>query len=141
MNATRLKVTAKRLLSFLRRHDSTEGMLVAIFFLLFFASAMFLTWKISHDLDPDTGKNWWVVAFEFPKDASAVFFIENHSSSSSFSYTVSSNGKTIEDRAISVPLGETALIRPVETPDSKKILITVTRDGTDEKKNIYKNLP
>ncbi|MEK9151104.1 MAG: hypothetical protein AAB547_00555 [Patescibacteria group bacterium] len=116
----------------------TQKRLIFISSALFVAGSAFLFWQNERELDPDRGKNWWVVSFASPQDpADLSFTIENHSDQEEFRYEIIA-GKTVLTRDIfSVRRGETLTINP---PLSAKTAerTTVTTSAGKEKKEIYR---
>lgn len=115
----------------------TEKHLVLIFSLLFAASSAFLFWQNARELDPDSGKNWWVLSFADPQEADQFdFVIENHSDNTEFQYQIVANRQVLAEATLSIPRGETETVRPTVTRSASRTVIIVTT-GT-EKKEIYR---
>ena len=113
-----------------------ETALASAFLALFVVSAGFLSWKIDRDLDPDHGKEYWIIALEKRGGLSAGFFIENHSDESEFTYAVSGGGKNVSSGTVGIKRGEKRIV-DLSVPDiSGRITVTV-EDGQGKKKSIY----
>jgi len=127
----------RRAYAFLRKNAPTEAGLVSMFLILFAVSALFLDTKISRDLDPDTGKNWWTLSFETRDPDSLEFTIDNHSESTEFSYKVTRDKVVQGEGAASVEKGEQKVTTPSGNGDTtERTIITVeSKDGS--KKSIY----
>lgn len=113
-----------------------ETLLVSLFVVLFVVSTGFLSWKIARDLDPGYDKNYWIAAFEKRDGRSLEFFIENYSTATEFSYTVSGGRKTITTGAVPVPRGERRLVDFADPGVSGRITVTI-EDGQGGKKSLY----
>lgn len=116
----------------------TQKTFIFISIALFAASALFLFWQNERELDPDQGKNWWVLSFAVPQESSNfAFVVENHSEQTHFSYTITINQKTRAQAAFTVARGDTVTITPEEIGDIVgRVGITVT-DG-QRTKEIYR---
>ncbi len=113
-----------------------ETALASLFLALFVVSAAFLSWKIDRDLDPDYGKEYWVIAFEERGELSSGFFIENHSDEAEFTYTVSGGGETLASGTVPIARGEKRIIDLSASDIAGRVTITV-EDGQKKKKSIY----
>lgn len=110
-------------------------------FVLFALSAAYLFSVNERGLDPDTGKNWWSVAFAEPaKETSLVFIISNHTTTDEFRYVISADDKTLADGVIRTEPGTDMTHVPTINfmPQSGRITITVTHEGRQEM--IYRSL-
>ena len=112
--------------------------LILIFLLLFTTSVFFLFWQNARELDPDIGKNWWVVAFVSPQDpADLDFVIENHSEQTEFQYTITVDKADIFQDTVFVKRGAKTTIASQLTAQlgvRTSIIITAGK----EKKEIYR---
>lgn len=117
------------------RQVAPETALTSLFLVLFVVSSAFLSWKIDRDLDPDYGKEYWVIAFE-ERDALSGFFIENHSDEAKFTYAVSGGGKEIASGIVPVARGERRIV-DLSVPDMAGRVTVTVEDGQGKKKSIY----
>jgi hypothetical protein len=99
-----------------------------------FMSLSFVEWRA---MDPDTDKNWWVLAFADPHGSKTDFIIENHSDSTRFSYEILADSTKVQDSTVEISKGETKTISTNhEVTDQKITIIVQTSEG--DKKEIYK---
>ena len=113
--------------------EAAVAIVLAGFFIM---SAGFLFWKIDRDLSSDAGKDYWIVAFERRGDFSSGFFIENHSGTNEFSYTVSAGGTEIASGTVDVASGAKRTIA-LPASDAAGRISVVVRDVREEKRSIY----
>jgi hypothetical protein len=134
MNFSKLLHQAKAFLLYLSRKEMG---LVVLFVVLFAASALFLSFTVERNLDPDAGKNWWALAFDSPKSESLSFFIENHGSGTGFSYAVLQDKATLDTGTIDIAKGARKDIFVPAEAGTGRITVTVT-DASGKKKEIYR---
>lgn len=116
----------------------SQKTLIAIFFIFFAASALFLFWQNERELDPNRNKNWWTLAFAAPQESDNLsFIVENHSDQNNFRYKVIGNKETLADETFEVPRGETKTISPSLTTDPTIRTSIVVTNGK-EQKEIYR---
>lgn len=135
MNGNKYRVLIVRFLSW-AKHIAPETALASLFLALFVVSAAFLSWKIDRDLDPDHGKEYWVVAFEERGRLSSRFFIENHSDETEFTYSVSGSGSALASGTVRVARGEKRIV-DLSVPNIVGRIIVTVEDGERKKKSIY----
>ncbi|NTW13736.1 MAG: hypothetical protein HGA31_01765 [Candidatus Moranbacteria bacterium] len=106
--------------------------------LLFFAIASgVLFFRIDRGLDPNYGKNWWVLSFETRDPDSSRFTVENHSSATRFTYTFTHDKDILDTGDLTIPKGRHKTVTPTVPSLPGRTVITVTADdGT--KKEIYR---
>lgn len=112
--------------------------LIAIFILLFIGSALFLFWRNDTELDPNSGKSWWILSFAAPENlASLTFTIENYSDNTEFQYEVIANKQKIGNETFEVKRGEKKTLTPAVSahPETRTSIIVTTGK---EKKEIYR---
>lgn len=111
------------------------------FSLIFFAlSAVFLFWQNERELDPDQGKNWWILSFALPQDPSSLsFMVENHSDQTAFRYEIIVNKEIRLQDTFSVNRGETLTVTPpLSAKTGERTSITVSSDKDKDRKEIYR---
>lgn len=119
-------------------NNMQQKTLISISLLLFALGAVFLFWQNERELDPDQGKNWWVIAFALPKESSDLSFtIENHSDQVSFRYEIAADKTVLVQDTLSVNRGETLTITPPITAQADARTIITVSSGNDTKK-IYR---
>jgi hypothetical protein len=114
--------------------------ILLVIFLLF--SFFYLAYAEHKQADLNYQKDWWVLSFVNPKDASLNFVIENHSGKNNFHWEVLANEIKIKEDSVEASKGTTKNINlsDINTGDfgNKKISVKVSADS--EEKEIYKNL-
>lgn len=118
----------------------SQRSLILISALLFVASASFLFWQNERELDPDQGKDWWVIAFASPEDpVDLSFVLENHSDQVDFHYEIATNKTVLLEDTFSVRRGETLTIMPplAAQADTRTTVIVSASKG-ENKKEIYR---
>src|SRR3989344_879072 len=115
-----------------------ERTLIIAVSILFALSALFLFWQNERELDPDQGKNWWILSFAAPEQAGSLSFtVENHSDQEAFSYAIARDKDILLEDAFSVERGETITIdSPFAAATDVRTKITVSTGN--EKKDIYR---
>lgn len=116
----------------------SQKILIAIFFIFFAASAVFLFWQNERELDPNRNKNWWTLAFTAPQESNNLsFIVKNHSDQNNFRYKVIANKEILAEETLEIKRGETKTIVPsvVAIPNTRTSVIVT--DGK-EQKEIYK---
>jgi hypothetical protein len=120
------------------RNISEEVFAVAVVVALFVVASGWLFFQVNRELDPNDGKNWWTLAFESRDAGSLSFGIENHSDSTTFSYSVSHDKDVIDAGALTLEKGGRKTISPSENAAAGRTIITVTAsDGST--KEIYRD--
>lgn len=135
--ATALSGTRRTYASF-RKNALTETGLVSIFLILFAASTLFLDGKIGQDLDPDSGKDWWVLSFEDRNPGSLGFTIENHSGNTDFSYEVTRDKVVLDEGTVSVERGGRKTVVPSGNGDTAGRTTIVVESADGSKKSVYR---
>lgn len=119
-------------------NNMQQKTLISISLLLFALGAVFLFWQNERELDPDQGKNWWVIAFALPKESSDLSFtIENHSDQASFRYEIAADKAVLLQETLSVNRGETLTVTPPLTAQTDTRTTITVNSGNDTKK-IYR---
>jgi hypothetical protein len=109
--------------------------LIVLFFFAIASGVLFV--RIDRDLDPNLGKNWWTLSFETRDPSSSDFTIDNHSSITRFTYTVSHDDTELNTAPISLSKGQSETVRLAIPADPGRTTISVSADdGT--KKEIYR---
>ncbi|MEP7162635.1 MAG: hypothetical protein ABI747_02625 [Candidatus Moraniibacteriota bacterium] len=109
----------------------------AVFFLV---SAGFLFWKNNSELDPDAGKNWWVISFVHPEDPGDLSFsIENHSTKREFRYQVFTQDGTLTQGSVELETGSQESIMVIERASTATRTRVLVETGP-EKKEIYRSV-
>lgn len=134
----RFRSGARNTSSFLREKTFTEIGLVSIFLASFVTSGIFLDMKISRDLDPDIGKEWWTLSFEARNPSSLEFAIENHSENTDFSYKVTRDKIVQGGGTVSVERGGRKTVIPSGNGDTEGRTIITVESGDGSKKAIYR---
>lgn len=117
---------------------SEEAFAVAVVIALFVAASGWLFFQVNRELDPNDGKNWWTLAFESREAGSLSFAIENHSTSTTFSYGITHDKDVIDSGDLTLEKGGRKTISPPENAAAGRTIITVTAsDGS--KKEIYRD--
>ncbi|MGK2848850.1 MAG: hypothetical protein ACSLEX_02160 [Minisyncoccota bacterium] len=118
----------------LQTRTLTEYRLILIIIVFLISGSAFLFWQNSRELNPDTGKNWWIVAFVTPNDDTDIsFYIENHSPQKEFNYTILAHKKIVTQENISITPGATVIIHPASSiPQNADITIRVQSDQRTE---------
>lgn len=106
--------------------------------LLLIVSFLSLAYIEQYSMDPDRGKNWWVLAFSDPQSKSADFAIENHSDETHFSYQVLEGQARIKEDSLDIPKGQSRTVSIDRKSLDQKITVQVQASEKD-KKEIYKN--
>jgi hypothetical protein len=100
-----------------------------------------LAWTERQAMDPDRGKDWWIVAFADPHGRNLDFIIENHGDQSGFSYEILEDRDTVETGTVDIPKGHSVAVRVKEqktAPGKRTIAVWTSRQK--DRKEIYKNL-
>lgn len=116
-----------------------SGESLPVFFLLvcFSVATGVLFFRVDRGLNPDFRKNWWTLSFETRDSGSSQFIIENHSSATRFTYTISHDKDTISNGELTVAQGGHETVSPPVVLLSGRTIVTVTADdGT--RKEIYR---
>jgi hypothetical protein len=120
------------------RSLSEEAVTVAVVVALFVVASSWLFFQINRELDPNDGKNWWTLAFESRDAGSLSFAIENHSASTTFTYSVSHDKDIIDSGDMTLEKGGRKTISPPTNAAAGRTIVTVTAsDGS--KKEIYRD--
>ncbi len=116
----------------------SQRFLILTFITLFAASALFLFWQNERELDPEQGKNWWMLSFTVPGNQESLdFTVENHSDNTKFRYSIIADDETLAEATFEVPRGEKITITPsaLIQPDTRtRVIVT----AMDQKKEIYR---
>jgi hypothetical protein len=114
--------------------------LILISLALFVFGSAFLFWQNERELDPDRGKDWWVISFVLPQEpADLSFVIENHSNQVGFRYEITADKEVLSQDTLSVNRGETLTITPpLDAQIGTRTVITVSSDKDKDKKEIYR---
>lgn len=99
--------------------------LILITAFLFILSAMVISFIVDKQLDPNDQKNWFAVGFITLDGDTPDFIVTNHSSETSFRYTIRSGGKTFSDEHFLIDKGETLTLHPDNTDLPKPYTISV----------------
>lgn len=113
----------------------THRFLLFITLVLFALSTVFLFWQNERELDPNLGKDWWIIAFVSPPEQENLSFtLENHSVHSRFRYTITVQKAVLFEDILTVNKGETATLHPPLTAaDNQRTVITVNPVDAPEK--------
>lgn len=115
--------------------------IILFLIIIFIAASAWLSYASYREVDPNAGKNWWVLNFTDPSSDNLNFTIENHSNQSAFHWKVSENNQTLKEGDMTIKKGVSQNVAPDGDYTGGKFVIDVTA-GTDKnnKKEIYKNL-
>lgn len=116
----------------------SQKILIAIFFIFFAASTVFLFWQNERELDPNYNKSWWTLAFTNPQESDNLsFIVENHSDQNNFRYQIVVDKKTLFEETLEIKRGETKTISPsvIAVPNTRTFVIV---ESEKEKKEIYR---
>ncbi|MEI7749800.1 MAG: hypothetical protein WCJ25_02250 [Candidatus Moraniibacteriota bacterium] len=128
---------SERAIVTLRRRASGDAVTVFAVIAFFVIASGVLFSQIDRGLDPNYGKNWWTLSFETRDPASDAFIVENHSSATRFTYTVSRDGTALKTGTVTLEKGKDATVSPEVPVDAGRTSVSVTaNDGT--KKEIYR---
>ncbi len=113
---------------------------ILLCFLLGFVVCSFaLAYASKQALDPDNGKNWWVVSFVDPTGANLDFTLENHSDTAHFTYTITRDRTLTDATVLDIPNGQSRTIHVEPSTGAEKVIIDIQGSNKD-KKELYKNL-
>ncbi len=112
--------------------------IITFLIILFITSSAWLFYASNRSINPNVGKNWWVLNFTEPSTKNLDFTIENHSDQSTFHWEVLQNNQISQQGDTIIKKGASQNVTPEENLSTGKITIDVTA-GSD-KKEIYKNL-
>jgi|GEM_PF-539183 len=121
----------------LKRRASGERASVFAVLASFTIAAGILFYHVDRGLDPDLDKNWWALSFETRDPNSSDFTVENHSSATRFTYTVSRDGSTLRTGELSIGKGMRKTVSPTVPTDPGRTTVSVSADD-GSKKEIYR---
>ena len=112
--------------------------IITFLIVLFVLASAWLSFESYKFVDPNVGKDWWVVNFTQPTGNSLDFAIENHLNQNNFHWKLLENNQTIKEGDVTIEKGASENIAPDGNFANGKLVIDVTA-GLD-KREIYKNL-
>jgi hypothetical protein len=119
------------------REASDGAIMVTIVIMILAIASGILFFLVDRERDPNIGKDWWTLSFETRSPESSAFTVENHSSSTRFTYAVTYGKETIDSGEISLSKGDRKTVLPnVSTIPGRTIVIVTASDGS--KKEIYR---
>ncbi len=112
---------------------------IIIFLIILFVSASaWLSYTSYKFVDPNVGKNWWVLNFTQPTGKDLDLTIENHSDQSSFHWEILKNNQKLQEGDATIEKGASQNVAPEGNFENGKFVVDVTTGS--EKREIYKNL-
>ena len=112
--------------------------IILFLIILFILASAWLSYASYKFVDPNVGKNWWVINFTQPTSTNLDFTIENHSDQTDFHWEVLQNNQILQQGEAQIKKSANENITPEGNFSKGKFVIDVTA-GSD-KREIYKNL-
>ncbi len=120
-----------------KKRTSGEAISVFVVLVLFVVASGVLFSNVDRNIDPNIDKNWWTLAFESRETENSDFTVENHSSTTRFTYTVTRDNAVLKTGVISIAKGALRTVYPALPASPGRTTVSVVGDD-GSKKDIYR---